>query len=95
MARFHVYQLGSEPAIDLQANLLDGLNTRVMAPLVPETDVKRLVNNPRFNLNGTIYVMMREFLASVPSAELGTQVADLSDHRDRIIDATDFLFQGF
>jgi hypothetical protein len=34
-------------------------------------------------------------MASVPVAEIGKPVTDLSAQRDAIIAATDFLFQGF
>jgi len=97
MARFKVYQLGDELALDVQANLLDGLQTRVVVPLIRESDVKRYAArlNPRFEIGGIVHVMMTEFLAAVPVSELGVSVADLSAHGDDIVAATDFLFQGF
>ncbi|MGK6314588.1 CcdB family protein [Neorhizobium sp. DT-125] len=97
MARFHVYQFGNEVALDIQANLLDALHTRVVVPLIPESEVKRIAVrlNPRFEINGIDYVMMTEFLAAVPAAELNVRIADLSARADEIVAATDFLFQGF
>jgi len=99
MARFKVYRMDDQGAlaIDLQSNLFDGLPTCVMAPLVLAEDVATLVPrlNPRFEIDGMRYVMMTEFLASVPMRELGMGVADLSTRADDITAATDFLFQGF
>ncbi len=97
MARFHVYQFGSGLVIDTQSNVLDALHTRVVVPLVPETEAKRAAErlNPRFEIDGTTYVMMTEFLAAVPNSELGVRVTNLSKYSDEIIAATDFLFQGF
>lgn len=99
MARFRVHRVGSaaDLAIDLQSNLLDGLHSRVMAPLVPVADVPRLVHrlNPRFDINGESFVMMTEFLSTVPAKEIGPAIADLSHRADDITAATDFLFQGF
>ncbi|MBX4955295.1 CcdB family protein [Rhizobium lentis] len=99
MARFHVYRLksGDVPAIDVQANLLDDLPSRVMVPLhsVQELgwSISRL--NPRFSIEGEVYVMATQRMASIPTTEIGKVVADLSDKRDTIIAALDFLFHGF
>ncbi|PWE56065.1 hypothetical protein DEM27_11545 [Metarhizobium album] len=99
MARFEVYRLGHGDALalDLQSNLLDGLHTRIVAPLVRESDVDTFVRwlNPRFDIDGEMYVMLTEFLAAVPAKELREPIADLSHKADTIIAATDFLFQGF
>ena len=97
MARFHVHQFGIELVLDVQSNLLDDLHTRVVVPLVPEHEVKQVVQrlNPRFEINSVLYVMMTEFIAAVPAHELGTTVTRLSSRSDEITAATDFLFQGF
>lgn len=97
MARFHVHQFGSEIVLDVQSNLLDDLHTRVVVPLVPKSEVKHAVDrlNPRFEIDDVVYIMMTEFIAAVPAAELGATIANLSAHGDEITAATDFLFQGF
>ncbi|AYD04030.1 CcdB family protein [Neorhizobium sp. NCHU2750] len=97
MARFAVHELGSGLVLDIQSNLLDGLHTRVVVPLIAEHDIKRAAErlNPRFEIAGTTFVMMTEFLAAVPAAELGAMVTSLARHADEITAATDFLFQGF
>ncbi|WP_377295004.1 CcdB family protein [Rhizobium sp. SG2393] len=99
MRRFQAYRIGDGDAlaVDLQSNLLSGLETRVVAPLIPSSDVSKVVSrlNPRFTINGRSYVMMTEFLTSIHMRDIGELVADLSSRADDIVAATDFLFQGF
>jgi toxin CcdB len=99
MARFHVYRLksGNILAVDLQANLLDDLPSRVMVPLYPVRELGWSISrlNPRFPIEGETYVMATQRMASIPTAELGKAVADLSWKSDVIVGAMDFLFQGF
>ncbi|MGO7673988.1 CcdB family protein [Rhizobium ruizarguesonis] len=99
MARFQVYRLksGNLLAIDLQANLLDDLPSRVMVPLHPVQELSWSISrlNPRFTIEGETYVMATQRMASVPTLEIGKVVADLTADSDRIIAAVDFLFQGF
>jgi toxin CcdB len=99
MARFRAYRVGDGDALalDVQANLLDSLHTRVLVPLVPLPDISRTAPrlNPRFEIDGKTFVMMTEFIAAVPLPDIGPQVADLSAQSDAILNALDFLFQGF
>ncbi|NKL61798.1 CcdB family protein [Rhizobium beringeri] len=99
MTRFHVYRLksGNLLAIDLQANLLDDLPTRVMVPLHPVQELSWSISrlNPRFTIEGETYVMATQRMASVPTTEIGKAVGDLLGKSDAIIGAMDFLFQGF
>ena len=99
MARFKVYRLKSEPilAIDLQTNMLDDLPSRVMVPLYRVGDMSWSISrlNPRFLINGELYVMATQRMAALPVAEIGEPVANLTSHADTITAATDFLFQGF
>lgn len=99
MARFQVYRLRDERVLllDLQADVLNSLRTRVVAPLIPVEDMSWTIGqmNPRFDIGGTIYVLAPQRMAAVALAELGEPIADLSADRDRIVAATDFLFQGF
>lgn len=99
MARFHVYRSrqGSLLLLDLQADLLDILKTRIVVPLLPVEDMTWTMGqlNPRFEINGHSYVMATQRMAAITLSEIGEPVADLSSHHDRIVAATDFLFQGF
>jgi len=99
MARCQVRRMRSTDirGLELQADLLDDLNTRVLVPLIPVSDVEKHIErlNPTFEIEGCVHVMMTQHLAAVPVSEIGDVVADLSSKRDAIVAATDFLFQGF
>jgi toxin CcdB len=97
MARFELYQDGSHFLLDLQADAVDTLNTRVVVPIrLPEhapEPARRL--NPSFQIGGKRHVMVTQFIAAVPEFELGKRVGNLSAHRDEITAALDMLFHGF
>lgn len=99
MARFMVYRLRDESILllDLQADVLNELKSRVVAPLIPVNDMSWTIGqmNPRFEIGGAIYVLAPQRMGAVGANDFGPVVADLSAHRDRIVAATDFLFQGF
>ena len=82
--------------LDVQADLLDTLATRVVVPLVLEEKMglaaKRL--NPQFKVKGATVVMSTAELAGVPNRSLGDKVASLKNKRDEIIAALDLLFTG-
>ena len=99
MSRFMVYSSRDNGGLllDVQTDLLDGLNTRIVVPLIDVQKMgvpaKRL--NPVFELSGRKLVMATQFMASVPAVILGDQVADLSTHHDEITQALDMVFFGF
>lgn len=99
MARFHVYHLrhGDTLVVDLQADLLDELKTRIVAPLIPASDFGRAMSrlNPCVSISGETYIIAIHLMAAVSVSEVGDMVPDLSNHRDEIVAATDFAFQGF
>jgi toxin CcdB len=83
--------------LDLQADLLRDLATRVVAPLTP---VKRLRGKPIGRLNpiveveGTAYAVLFQELAALPVAALGTVAGTLHARRAELIGALDLLFTG-
>lgn len=102
MARFYVHRnKSSSPTVpyllDVQADLLSDLRTRVVVPLVPLTQfgtpMKRL--NPIFEIDGIDTVMATTDLAGVDVSVVGEFVASLEHERYTIVQALDFLFQGF
>ena len=98
MARFHVYENkeGRGYLLDVQANLLDELKTRVVVPLMPEGSAPKPAKglNPVFAVAGEDHVMVTQFLAAVPVSALGSEVASLASDDATIVGALDFLFQG-
>lgn len=99
MARFDLYEVpqGDGLLLDLQSDLFDSFQTRVVVPLLPAgvtpPSIARL--HPVFMVNGTNYVMATHLIATVPRESLSRQRGTLADHRDRITAALDMLFQGF
>ncbi|KQS65465.1 hypothetical protein ASG39_09580 [Rhizobium sp. Leaf371] len=99
MARFCAYRLRYDGALalDVQAEILAGLDTRTMIPLLPPGDLSptfpRL--NPIVEIEGNRYVMATQFMAVVPTRDMGAFVADFRSRSDEITAALDFLFQGF
>lgn len=99
MARFDVYK-NSEAGgylLDVQANLLSNLNTRVVVPLLPQSSAPAAAANlnPIFNVQGKNLVMVTQFMAAVPNTLLKTPVLNLETSRNEITTALDFLFQGY
>ncbi len=99
MAKYDVYP-GTESDIlllDVQADLLDALNTRMVVPLmaVSKAPVPAIRLNPVFPIDGTEYVMATQFMAAVPRSVLRDPVASLKDRSEEITAAIEMLTQGF
>ncbi len=81
----------------LQSELLDELPTQVVAPLVRSSALggkaaARL--NPQFEVDGEIVFMLTQQVGAVPTSSLSSPVSSLSQNRDLIVAALDFLFSG-
>ena len=104
MAQFDVYaNPNSDTArvfpylIDVQADLLDKLPTRVVVPLVPTSMLSKATPelNPRFDIDGVKVFMLTAQIAGVSVSFLGAKVCSLKDRRSDILAALDFLFVGY
>lgn len=99
MAKFDVCRMrqGGTLVIDCQAGLLSDLNTRLVVPLLPPDQAPKPAArlNPVFNLAGGPLVMVTQFAASVPCAQLGEPLASLRDEELTIGTALDMLISGF
>jgi len=99
VAKYDIYAGvgGTGYVIDVQSELLDGLNSRVVVPLMvidaAPMPAKRL--NPVFEIDGVEHVMVTQFLASIPLSVLKATNFNLSDRHDDITNALDMVFQGF
>lgn len=83
--------------LDVQSQLLDSLETRMVVPLAPAGDYKgkaMTVLTPSFEIDQGLYVMLTPQMAGIVRKEMGVEVADLSHHRQDIISAIDFLITG-
>jgi len=99
MARYDVYRNpeGAGYLLDVQSDLLQVLSTRVVVPLLPEDaapmPAKRL--NPVFVINDDTFVLLPQFIATLPASAVGNSVGTLKEHFAEITDALDMGFQGF
>lgn len=101
MARFDVYQYEGRDfnlVLDLQANILSDLETRIVIPLYPVNDFKQEIQEtfrPVLVIENKRYILMTTSLATILVKNLGTQIANIGDEHYKIMNAVDFLFQGF
>jgi toxin CcdB len=99
MAKYDVYPSpgGVGFVVDVQTDLLDGLSTRVVAPLLPagSAPIPAKLLNPMFEIGGEAHVLVTQFLAAVPAQPLREPVANLHERADEVTRALDMLFQGF
>ena len=101
MAQFEVYRNPNSSAdirpylLDVQADLIGRLPTRVVVPLVPArlfTPARHL--NPVFDIEGETHVMSTAEIAGIPRSAIGERVTSLAAQRDTVIAAIDFLITG-
>ncbi|MGM0611110.1 MAG: CcdB family protein [Thermodesulfobacteriota bacterium] len=83
--------------LDVQADLLDTLATRVVVPLVNASATGKPLRhlNPQFTVNETLVIMSTAELAGISVQSMGQQAGTLKDRRDEIIAVLDFFFTGF
>lgn len=104
MARFDIYE-NSNPLtraevpylLDVQADLLDNLATRVVVPLVKLSAMGKAAKhlNPQFTINKKKLVMSTAELAGIPVTSFGEKIGSLKEQQGEIIAAWDFLLSGF
>ena len=83
--------------LDVQADLLQDLETRIVVPLAPEAAfaskaLKGLM--PLVRVKGKAYLAVTPQLAAIARRALGTKIANLSEFRADLTDALDLLFTG-
>ena len=95
MARLDVYPSDGY-VLDVQAELLAHLVTRVVVPLLPEDKASQPITelNPVFEIKGKRYVMVTQALSAIPAKELKRAVASLDTHHDPITRALNLLLVG-
>ncbi|WP_322996584.1 CcdB family protein [Castellaniella sp.] len=99
MPRFDVYANpgGVGYVLDVQADVLEALNTRIVVPLMPANaapaPAKRL--NPIFRIEAEPYVMVTQFMAAIPRAHLRSPITNLAQHDSEIMAAIDLALVGF
>jgi toxin CcdB len=98
MARFDVFEIaGSELLLDVQSDILMGIATRLVVPLLPLGSSPRAMPrlNPQFEIKTQVYLMVTPLLSAVPVSLLSPRIANLREHQDVITAALDMVFHGF
>lgn len=105
MARFDVYaNPGNHAAttpylLDVQSDLLDGLDSRMVIPLrslkrFPKVKLSTQLT-PIFTIDGEACLLETPKMGAVPLRVLKSRVTSLAQDQDQITAAMDFLFQGY
>jgi len=84
--------------VDVQADLLDELGTRVVIPLAKTAELTgfpMLYLVPVVAFQGKPYALLTPQLAGILREELGPQAGSLADQGRVISGALDFLLRGF
>ena len=99
--QFDIYanpRAGDYPLLlDIQADLLSSLATRVVVPLMKRKRLGRahLTRlNPIIAVEGTEYAALFQEMAAIPRAALGARVASMADRRVEFVAAIDLLLTG-
>ena len=104
MAQFDVYENPNPETkgvfpylLDVQADLLDNLPTRVVIPLVGISMLNKTAPelNPEFVVGGAKVFMLTAQVAGIAVRTLGAKVCSLKERRFEILAAIDFLFVGY
>jgi len=99
--RFDVYPLpAGGPAgflVDVQAEFLSHLPSRMVIPLIPVENYKMPIRNlhPVFEIDGKNFILMTHELASVRKQLLRRRRTSLAGQYEPITRALDILFTGF
>jgi len=103
MAQFDVYtNTNTETAaqipylLNVQAELLDVLSTRVVIPLYRKALMPKPAQhlNPSITIGCEVFILSTAELAGVPSSILGSPIHHTDISRDEVIAALDFIFTG-
>lgn len=99
MARFSVYKNNDSSGylLDVQSDILSGLNTRAVVPMLRIDDSPKAADylNPIFVIENESYVMLTQYIAAIPEGELNKRVTNLTEFHSEIMTALDMLFAGF
>jgi toxin CcdB len=98
MAKFSLYPDpdGGGYLLDVQADIMRPLNTRVVVPLLPLGVAPKPATtlNPLFVIKDIEHSMVTQFMAAVPTSVLKREVMNVADRSDEIVNAIDLLLQG-
>jgi toxin CcdB len=83
--------------IDIQSELLDGLQTTVVIPLCKASQLHHQIIPklcPMVEINGEKFIALSQQLAGIDRSHLGKAITNLSEYRSQFIAALDFMLSG-
>lgn len=82
--------------VNLQSDLIDGGNRRIVAPLVPLSAAPRMASRlaPVVTVDDVEHVVVMLALTTMPTTDLKGVRGNLSPHRTELVDAIDYVFLG-
>ena len=83
--------------MDVQSDLLSGLETRLVIPLLRSEELgKRSIRNlnPLVGVNGEVHFAMTQQMAAIPKVVLGDPIETVEFSRREILSSIDFLITG-
>lgn len=83
--------------IDIQNDLFDSLNSRLVIPVVGERQLQN--TNPEklcpvIDIENKKYILLTHQISSVPIQLLSSPLGSVDEYRNEIINALDFLVMG-
>jgi toxin CcdB len=99
MARLDVHPMPGQRegyVLDIQAERLSHLATRIVVPLLPEDSAPKPIAtlNPVYEIRGRRHVLVPQGIASIAGRVLESAVASLVGHDDSIARALGLLLAG-
>lgn len=98
LAQYDVYSIAgsSDLFLELQANNVQGLSTKIGAPLIIKGRFDRPIHRlqPELDIGERTYTMLTRHIFSIPAADLKEPRANLVASDYRITSALDLLFHG-
>jgi len=97
VARFDLYRRQGRLVVDVQADIIPFVGTRLVIPLYEPGEVPRSMArlHPLLATGGQTYALATHLMAAVPVAELWQPVGTAYDHYDAIVDAISVVMNGF
>lgn len=83
---------------EVQSDLLRDLKTTVVIPICEYSAYKNEkieLLTPVVRINHKKHILMTQQLAGISRKDIGNQITKLTDYRDEIIAALDFMITGF
>lgn len=98
MPRFDVYACGNGYFLDVQADLLKRLNTRIAVPLQPSDEAPtpgRVLNPIIIIIDDQPFVMVTQFVSAMYRSELGHVISNHAPEAATRTRALDIALHGF